>query len=261
MNNKEQIWKVGALVGMILAVFLLVITIKEIKSIGYVGKNSVMVNTISVNGKGEEVVVPDVATFSFGVTETAKTVADAQKVATEKINATLKVVREAGIADKDIKTTSYSINPHYEYTNGVCTQWSCGPGKSTLTGYDVNQTIEVKVRDIEKAGTILASIGSMEVQNVSGLSFSVDDIDAVKAKARAEAIENAKTKADKLAKDLGVKIIGITSFYDSSDQSTPYYGMGGDMMSAKVMSAEASPQIPAGENKVIANVTISYEIK
>ncbi len=261
MNNKEQIWKVGALVGMILALFLLVVTIKEIKSIAYVGKDAIITNTISVNGKGEEVVIPDVATFSFGVTETAKTVADAQKVATEKLNATLKVVKEAGVADKDVKTTSYTINPHYEYTSGACTQWSCSPGKSTLTGYDVSQTIEVKVRDIEKAGTILASIGSMEVQNVSGLSFSVDDIDTVKAAARAKAIENAKVKAEKLAKDLGVKIVRITSFYDSSDQPTPYYGMGGDMMSAKVMSAEASPQIPAGENKIIANVTINYEIK
>lgn len=264
MNNKEQVWKVGALVGMILALFLLVVTIKEVKSLAYVGSDNGMYNSISVNGKGEEVVIPDIATFSFSVSEKAKTVAEAQALATKKINDTLKAVRDNGIADKDIKTISYNINPNYEYTQGVCTQWSCPPGRSVLIGYEVGQSVEVKVRDIEKSGALLATIGEMEVQNVSGLSFSVDDIDTVKAKARATAIANAKQKAEQIAKDLGVRIVRITSYYDSSDYPSPVYGMGGDMMSAKVgnMSEQAvAPEVPIGETKIISNVTVTYEIK
>jgi uncharacterized protein YggE len=84
MNIPAKLWQViiGA-VG-ILTIFLVVISIKEIKSIGYVGKDNPVYNTISVNGKGEAVSIPDVATFSFSVTETAKTVAEAQSKATDK---------------------------------------------------------------------------------------------------------------------------------------------------------------------------------
>lgn len=263
MNIPAKLWQViiGA-VG-ILTIFLVVISIKEIKSIGYVGKDNPVYNTISVNGKGEAVSIPDVATFSFSVTETAKTVAEAQSKATDKTNAALKAVRDAGIADKDIKTTSYSINPHYEYQNSVCTTGYCNPGKSVLTGYEVSQSIQVKIRDLAKAGAIFTSIGSLDVQNVNGLSFSIDDIEKVKAEARAKAIADAQTKAKELARQLGVRIVRITSFYDSSDQPM-YYGRGEgvsvDMMSAKAASPMA-PQIPIGEDKIMSNVTISYEIK
>lgn len=262
MNNKDNIWKVGVLVGSILALFLLVITIKEMKSISYVGRDVAVANSISVNGKGEEITIPDIATFSFGVTEKAKTVSLAQSAATAKLNAALKVVKESGVEDKDIKTTSYNINPSYEYTNGVCNAVSCSPSRSVLVGYEVSQTISVKVRNIEKAGALLVSVGALEVQNVSGLSFSVDNIDNIKAKARASAISDAKAKAEKLAKDLGVSLVRITSFYDNSDQPIPYYGMGNEMMSAKVSSAPiVAPEIPVGEQKVVSNVTITYEIK
>src|SRR6187551_2792097 len=103
MTSQERVWKVGTVVGILLAVFLAVLSIKEIKTIGYVGQPDNAVNSINVNGKGEEVVIPDIATFSFSVTETGKTVAEAQDKATEKINATLKAVRDGGVDKDDIK--------------------------------------------------------------------------------------------------------------------------------------------------------------
>lgn len=265
MNIPAKLWQViiGA-VG-ILTVFLVIISIKEIKSIGYVGKDNPIYNTISVTGKGEAISIPDIATFSFSVTETAKTVAEAQTKATEKINSALKAIRDAGVADKDIKTNSYSINPHYEYQSEACTVSYCRPGKSVLTGYDVSQSIQVKIRDLAKAGEIFTKIGSLDVQNVNGLSFSIDEIEKVKAEARSKAITDAQTKAKELAKQLGVRIVKITSFYDSSDQ--PYYygrgeGMGGDAVMLKATSSIApAPQVPIGEDKIISNVTITYEIR
>ncbi len=263
MNIPAKLWQVIIGAVAILAIFLVIISIKEIKSIGYVGTDNPIYNTISVNGKGEAVSIPDVATFSFSVTETAKTVAEAQSKATDKTNAALKAVRDAGIADKDIKTTSYSINPHYEYQDSVCSVAYCKPGKSVLTGYEVSQSIQVKIRDLAKAGAIFTSIGSLDVQNVNGLSFSIDDIEKVKADARAKAIADAQSKAKALARQLGVRIVRITSFYDSSDQPSYYgrgEGMGADMMSVKV-AAPMSPQVPVGEDKIVSNVTITYEIK
>lgn len=135
--------------------------------------------------------------------------------------------------------------------------------KNVLTGYDVNQTIEVKIRDLAKAGELFDSIGKAGIQTVNGLQFAIDDLDSVKAIAREEAIANAKEKAQKIAKDLGVKLVKITSFYDSSDEQVYPYAremsaMGGDVMNIKAASA---PEIPVGEQKVTARVSISYEIR
>ncbi len=261
MNIPNKFWStvIGA-IGL-LTIFLAIISIKEIKSIFYVGKNLNMSNMITVDGTGHAVAVPDIATFSFSVIETAKTVADAQEQATKKINATLKAVRDGGVEDKDIQTQSYSINPHYEYQGSVCTNYSCPPSKSILTGYDVSQSIMVKVRDLKKAGALFTAIGSLDVQNINGLSFSVDEPEAVKAEARAEAIANAQSKAKLLAKQLGVSLVRIVSFSENSGgYPRPVYGMGGaDMISAKVESV--APEIPVGEDKITSTVSVTYEIK
>lgn len=262
MNEQQKLFKVGTAIGGVLILFLALLSIKEILSLQYVGRDVPVMSSISVNGKGEAISIPDIATFSFSVTETAKTVKEAQTKATEKSTTALAAVRAGGVADKDIKTTSYSINPHYEYTQPSCTQYVCPPGKSTLTGYDVGQTVEVKVRDLTKAGDLFNSIGSAGVQNVNGLTFSIDNIDSVRAIARTQAIADARTKAQKIADDLGLRLVKITGFYDSSDEQPYLYGRGGDMMANSVsVKTSASPEIPKGEQKVTASVSVTYEIR
>jgi uncharacterized protein len=264
MSNQDKVWKIGIWVGVLLAVFLAVISIKELKSIAYVGKDTPVMNSISVNGKGEEVSIPDIATFSFGVTETNKQVSVAQETATKRINAALEAVRAAGIAEKDIKTTSYNINPRYEYQPGVCTAQRCGEGKNILTGYEVSQYVEVKIRDLTKAGEIFSSIGALGVDNVNNLMFAIDDIETVKAKARAKAIDDAQAKAEQLSKQLGVRLVRIMSFYDSSDDMPYYYGRGGDMAMSAVKNEAAvgmPPEVPTGEQEILSRVSITYEIR
>jgi uncharacterized protein YggE len=262
-TTKTNVWKIGWVVGIMLVVFLAVISIKELKSIAYVGKDVPIMNSITINGKGEMISIPDVATFSFSVTETAKDVDAAQTAATTKTNAAIKAMKDNGVEDKDIKTTAYNISPHYEYQNVACTANYCPGGKSVLTGYEVSQTIEIKVRDLKKAGSLFSTIGSLGVQNVNSLAFAIDDIDKVKAQAQKLAIADAKAKAKVLAAQLGVKIVRVMSFYDNSDQ--PVYGYGRDMMTEKAMSiapqAATPPSLPAGEQKVTSNVSISYEIR
>lgn len=261
MNPQDRFWKVASLVGILLAVFLAVLSIKGLITLN---DRDPVYDSISVTGKGEMVVIPNIATFSFGVSEKAKTVKEAQDAASAKINSALAAVRDLGIAEKDIETVSYYINPSYEYTGSTCNEFRCTPGKQTLVGYEVSQTVQVKIRDISKAGEVLSAIGALNVQNASGLSFSVDDIESVKAQAREKAIEDAKVKAKQLSKQLGVRTVKITSFYDSSDQPIWYArdGMGGDMaVSAKVLNTAPAPELPTGEQKVVSTVTITYEIK
>ncbi len=261
MSNQDQVWSIGKWVGVALVAFLAVISIKELVSISYVGKQFPAMNSIVVSGKGEAISIPNIATFSFTVNETAKTVKEAQDKASIKTNKALDEVRAKGVDNKDIKTLSYSINPKYEYNQGICNQFGCPNGKSVLIGYDVSQSIQVKVREIAKAGEIFDTLGTAGIENVNGLSFSIDDIDTVKAAARADAIANAEAKAEKIAKELGVRLVRVISFYDSSDDMSPMYAR--EMVSVDMMSVKASvaPSIPTGEQKVTASVSISYEIR
>jgi uncharacterized protein YggE len=137
----------------------------------------------------------------------------------------------------------------------------CSPqGKQVLTGYEVSQQVDVKIRKIDDAGKILGGLGEKGATDVSGLTFKVEKEDELRAKARAEAITKAKEKADKLAKDLGVELVRIV--YYNEGGASPLYNF------ARTMSADAgntmektSPPIPTGENKFVSNVTIVYEIK
>jgi len=282
MNIPERFWKADGALGL-LAIFLIVVSIKELKAIGYVGVNPQGPNTITVSGTGDAMAAPDVATFSFTVTETKTTVSDAQKAATDKVNSALKAVRDAGVADKDIQTESYYINPHYEYQGESCVYQSdsgsgtvsgggtmvpslpsvpvCRPGKNVLTGYDVSQSIQVKVRDLGKAGAIFTTIGSLGVESVNGLAFSIDDPDSVQAQARTKAIADAQSKAKELAKELGVSLGRITSFSDDNYYPRPVmYAMGAAVGNESSKSA-TPPEIPAGEQKTTDTVSITYEIE
>ncbi len=265
--EKYRVAKYISFFVIIVSIFFLLKTITALKEYKYVGKGVYPSSVISVNGKGEILVKPDIASISFSVIESAKTAKEAQDKATKKSNDTLASLRGFGIEEKDIKTTGYNIYPKYEYrtnprnSDGSCPLGNCTDGKSIIVGYEVSQTFEVKVRKIEKSGDVLAKIGEMGVSNVSGISFVIDDIDALKKQAKELAIKDAKEKAKELSKNLGVKIKKITSYYDSSDNM---YGYGEGMGGGAMMSAKAdriSPEIPTGENKVISNITITYEIE
>lgn len=256
----NKILRYGSMVLIVLAVFLAVQTVYTLMSAAHIGRNIPAMNVITVNGVGEKLAVPDVATFSFGAEMTGETVASAQKVVTEKVNKALDIVKAAGVEDKDIKTVSYNIYPHYEYTQSVCSQFNCPPSRQLLTGYDVSQTIEVKVRDTAKAGELLGQLGAVEITNLSGLTFTIDEKEKIQAEARTMAIADAREKAKILVKDLGVRLGRVVNFSEGYSPEPiykldAYAGMGGDASGAPV------PQIPVGENTFVSSVSITYEIR
>ena len=277
LDEKQKKQLFGVVVGVLglLAIFLGIKAINAIKDFSYIGKGVYPSNVVTVTGTGEVNTVPDVASFSFSVTETSKEVSTAQSNASKKMNGIIDALKAMGIEEKDIKTTGYNTYPKYDYQRSVCPpvapvamgsvsssySYPCTDGKQVLTGYEVSQTITVKVRKTADAGAALSKVGGLGATNISGLSFVVDDMDKVQAEARDKAIQNARAKAKILEKSLGVRFVRITSFYENGG---PIYGYGGDgMMSAKAVSADYAPvpQIPTGENKVTSNVSITYEIK
>lgn len=263
LQNKNIIKLVTAFLA-VLSIFFVVKVLAEFKSYGYIGNQYGSQNTIVVSGDGEVFAVPDIAEITFDVTEEAKLVPDAQKKATEKMNAIIASLKKAGIAEKDIKTVGYNIYPDYEYQTKsiICPAGSyCPPdGKQVLVGYNVSHNILVKIRKTDQAGAILSSLGTQQVNNLSGINFTIDDEDKVKSDAREKAIADAKSKADKLASQLGVRLVRIVSFSENGNYPI-YYGKTMAMGSDARAESVPVPEIPMGENKITSSVTITYEIR
>jgi uncharacterized protein len=226
---------------------------------GHEWNDNKIVNTITVSGKGEVVVKPDIATISFGVMAENLDVAKAQTESTTKMNNIINLLKTKGVAEKDIKTTNYNIYPRYDYVQP--SQIYPYGGKQVLAAYVVSQTVEVKIRDISKAGEILTGVGEFGVTDVSGLTFTIDNEDTVKDQARDLAIQDAKAQAKILAKGLGVKLVKITSFSDNENYPI-YFNAPKAMMASGVGGADSAvAQISTGENKITSNVSITYEIR
>lgn len=245
-----------------LTVFLCIAAIGELKGLRYIGTGVAATNTITVSGEGEVFAVPDTATFSITVMEEAKDVADAQEVATEKANAIIAYLKKEGVDEKDIRTADYSVYPQYDYLQAVCSGGYCPGGKQELRGFQVSQTLTVKVRDTKKAGDLLSGVGELGASSVSGLSFTIDDEDELNQEARGMAIADAREKAEELSRELGVRIVRVVGFSESDyGYPVPYaYGMGGDT-AVRAESVKSSPEIPVGENKIVSNVNVTYEIR
>ena len=237
--------------------------------------------SLSVEGKAERYVTPDLARVSFSVSEKAKTVKEAQELATSKINKALGFLKEQKIEGKDITTTSYQVYPEYEYyyenPNGVrCYSSYCPPPyfqKQDIIGYRAEQSVEVKVRDLDIAGDIIAGIGSVGITNLYGPNFEVENYEKIAEEVKNEAIKDAREKARERAKSLSVSLGDVLSVSDN--YGGPIYygrGMGGgiEAMDTKVISmgiaepsmapAPIAPELPKGEQKITAVVNVVYEI-
>lgn len=226
----------------------------------YVGSGPTIV---TVEGYGEVFAKPDIATFSFGVVGEAEDAATAQSKSAEAVNAIVAMLKGSGIEERDIKTEYYNLNPRYEYLESVCTtRGYCPPGERVLRGYEVFQTIRVKIRDTDTAGNVISQVGTLGATDISGLQFTIDDESVLEAEAREKAIKDAKEKVEKLATDLGMRVVRVVGFSEGGYGVPSYYAKGGDMMESALSSdAAVSPVVPTGENTITSNVSVSYVIE
>jgi len=220
--------------------------------------------TISVSGEGEVLAVPDVGQFSFSVNATADDAATAQEESGTKINTILAYLTDQGIADKDIKTQNYNLYPQYRYEERICVAGNsyCPPGERVADGFEVSQTVSVKIRQTDTSGAVIAGVGERGATNISGLNFTIDDTDALKAEARALAIQDAQTKAGVLAEQLGVQIVRMSYYSEDGGNYQPYYK---ERTMNYAMEDEASSfegaDMPVGEDSTTVQVNITYEVK
>ncbi len=238
--------KIVVLVGVLLAIFLATKSLEVIRDLGKTDLNS---PTISITGEGKVFVKPDIGKINLAVMTESATVEKAQTDATERINKIFESLKKNRVEEKDIKTTNYSIYPQYDYNEG----------KSRLRGYQVSQNLDVKIRDLAKIGSIITDASTAGANQVGNLEFTTEDPMATQAQARTKAIEDAKKKAEELASKLGVRLGKVVGFSESGAMPPPIfygYGMGGD-----VATKAAPPAVPTGENEVVVNVNVIYQIK
>lgn len=211
--------------------------------------------TITVTGEGEVTIAPDIAELSFGVTTGVQTTA---KAASDKIakdmNAILAAVKAMGIAEKDIATESFYLNPSYDWADG----------RQRLRGYEATQSLRVKVRDLDKVGDVLTAATDNGANQAGGVNFTLDNPEGKKDEARTEAIADAKKKAEDLAAQLGQTLGDVQSFQENSGGWYPpvmyaareeAYGVGG------AVADKASVPMPSGEQDLTVSVTITYELR
>jgi len=232
----------------------------QLKEGRYIGQEIEAQNVITVSGTGEIYAKPDLALVNFSVVTEKKTVAEAMTENTKKMNAIIEKMKEQGVEEKDLKTTSFNIYPRYEYrkSEAEIEIYPYLPGKRVLVGYEITQSLEVKIRDMAKIGDIIQGATDTGANQAGDLQFTIDKQDELKAQARKEAIEKAKAKAKEMAEQLGVKLVRITNFSESGVFPVPRpYAL---MEKAVGMGGAEAPQIETGENKIEVTVSITYEI-
>jgi uncharacterized protein len=241
----------------ILTLFLLASTLGVLKDMGRSGGPAT--DTITVTADGQATKAPDVAKVSFTVQNTAPAVSDAQEKTTAQSNAAIDYVKGKGIEEKDIKTLSYNISPQYSYSPCVAGTY-CSQSQK-VTGYEVSQTVQVTVRDLKSVGDILAGLGKLEVQGISGPNFALDDATAGYDAARADAIEKAKAQAKQLSRQLGVHLGKVVNFSESTGSGAYPMAYGLGMSERSVDMKSATPTVPTGQNTYSTSVSITYEIR
>jgi hypothetical protein len=206
-------------------------------------------HTISVAGSGKVVVVPDLATVRLGVVIERDTAKKAREAAAESMTRVVAAVKALGIEDKDIATSTVSLNPVYSYPVNQAPK---------IRGYQLQNMVTVTVRDLDKLSDLLDDTVIAGATSVDGISFDVADRTKAEEQAREAAVKDAKAKADTLAAGLGVRITGVASVSESV--STPIWYERAYAAPAAGADAAAETPVMPGTTDVVITVQVTFLI-
>ena len=202
--------------------------------------------TLSVDGQGTGTAAPDLATVTIGVTTQGSDAAKAQNDNAWTSNQIQKAIQNLGIADKDIQTRNYSFYPNYSTEKGQ---------NNKITGYTVNNSVIVVVRDIKLTGKVIDAALSNGANEINSLDFSASDTRAVRKTALLNAVQDARDKADVIAKGLGKRIVGIQNVSESTGYlETRRF----NMLPMAAMAKDSSTPIAPGSLSMTANVHVDF---
>lgn len=210
---------------------------------------------ITVVGTGEASAKPDIAMTGLSVLRTAETAREALDAANAAMAEVVAAMKALGIEARDLQTSGFQINPQYRYENRADgTQLP-----PVLIGYEVRNTLQVRIRDIAAIGGILDKAVTLGVNQGGDISFGNDDPSALRTEAHKDAVADARATAETLAEAAGVSLGRVVSISTAEEVSPP---MPAPMVRMAMAAPEMDKSVPieAGENTVTATVRIVFEI-
>lgn len=252
--------KIKNCLGFVIMAVLLIFTYAAVSYVNTYSKSiePSSFRSFSVSAEGKIVAIPDVAQFTFKViTEGSKNISDLQIQNTEKINKAIEFVKSNNVEAKDIKTQSYNLEPRYQYYSCPKEGGPCPP--PDIVGYTITQTVLVKIRDFQKIGALLSGVITNGANEVSQLSFTIDELTIVENQARSEAIVKAKEKAVSIAKAGDFRLGRLLSIEEGYGPWPIYRHE--TLKAAGGGEALPSPIIEPGSQEVQVTVTLRYEIE
>jgi uncharacterized protein YggE len=210
-----------------------------------------VVRSLNVNGVGQVDLTPDIAYIFIGVHDEAATASEAVSANKTHTNAVIAAIKKAGVNEKDIRTSNFSIWPSQQYSP---------EGQVTGTIYMVDNSVYVTVRDLDSLGDLLDDAITAGANSVNSIQFDVADKTAAVKEARIKAVDDAKLQAQEMADAAGITLGDIQnlSFYENSPVPM-FSGKGGGGGGA--MAADVAVPIQPGQLTISVNVSITYSIK
>lgn len=207
--------------------------------------------TLTVQGQGKAYAVPDIATLSVEVSQEGKDLDPVLVQVRKDMSRLLEVVKNQGIADKDVQTEFFQVRPKYEQD---------ARHNPHRAGYVVSNRIAVKVRDLKKVGKVLSAILSAGATTVDGPNFELDNRQAAEREALADATQDAKAKAQAVAQAAGVQLGEILTLSPENINWPVPRTMFARAMAMNAAPVEAQEPMAAGEQTITGTVTITFAI-
>ena len=210
---------------------------------------------IWVSGRAERSVAPDVAYLDFGVQTTAESVVDAREAAAAAMDAIISAIRNEGVSGENIQTRSFNIYPQYEWVEDR-SDTERG-GRQELAGYTVSNSVAVKITELPKVGPIIDAVveAGGDATRINGVSYSVEDTDALMDELREEAVNKAAASAEEFASLAGVGLGSIT-FITESGGDVPVMRDGDMFARAESAGGMPAPQAPVSPGQLTVSLTV-----
>ncbi|ATE65950.1 SIMPL domain-containing protein [Rhizorhabdus dicambivorans] len=205
---------------------------------------------LDVVASGEVSAVPDIATIGAGVVTQAPTAAAAMAENAQRTAATVAAIRKAGVADRDIQTTSVSLSPQYRYAENL---------PPAIVGYQASTRVSVRFRDVRKAGPILDSLVAAGANQIDGPTLSIDKPEPLLDQAREKAVAAARARAALYARAAGLQVKRIVAISEGSFEPMPIVRPMPMMAMARAEKA-ADTMIEAGEQKIAISLSVTFEL-
>lgn len=204
---------------------------------------------LDITASGDSRRVPDVAIISAGVVTRASTAAAAISQNAARMERVLAALKAAGVAERDVQTSSISLNPDYRYENNQ-------PPK--LTGYQASNQVSIRFRDIRNSGRILDALVAEGANQINGPTLTIDKPEAAMDEARVQALANGRARADLYARALGKRVIRLVAVSEGSGYSPPPMPM---LERGMAVAQAADTKIVPGEQAIQVNLTMVFELQ